>query len=212
MEIVKIKKNDFKKALNKAKEALLSGNLVIVPTETVYGIVALARLENAVKKIYKIKERPAIKPLPLIALNLSSYNNWAVFNKEAVILAKKFWPGPLTLIVPKGEKTSNLISAGKDSVAVRIPGHYFVLALLKEINEPLVATSANISGGDEPVNLDDVPESIKEKTSIGVDSGKAVYEIPSTIIDLTKEQKPILRPGPVTGLEIKKALEEGGRK
>lgn len=208
MEIVIGSKSNLKNAVDIAKKVLYKKEAVIVPTETVYGLAALASSKEAVMKIYKAKKRSLNKPLPLIAADVESFKDYALFSDEALKLADRFWPGPLTLIVPKGEKTSDMITSGMKNVAVRVPNHFFVLALLKDIHEPLVATSANISGEDEPVNFDDVPDSIKERSAVGIDSGPAVFEAPSTIIDTTKPQMPILRPGPVTGLEIKKALDE----
>lgn len=212
METIKIKKNSFKKALSKAKEVLLRNYAIIIPTETVYGIVALASSEEAIKKVYEIKNRPFVKPLPLIASRMEGFEGWSVFNEEAKKLADKFWPGPLTMILPKGEKASLLITSGGNNIAVRIPDHYFMVALIDEVGEPLVATSANLSGEEEPARLEDVSLRVRAKIALGIDAGRSTFEKPSTVIDLTKEQKPILRPGPITGREIMEVLKEGGRK
>lgn len=207
MEKLEISKTSYKKALIKSKEVLESGGLIISPTETVYGLAALANDEKAVRKIFELKNRPLTKPLPLLAGNIGDFEGWAVLDDEAIALAKKFWPGPLTMVVKRGEKTSDIVTAGKPNIAVRIPGHYFVLELLNQINGPVVATSANLSGETEPARLEDVPYSIKKKADLVIDGGPSLYEAPSTVIDLTKPQKPILRSGPIVGSEIMDVLK-----
>ena len=209
METVKVNKNAYSKGLRRALKAIENGGIIIIPTETVYGIAALASDKNAVRKIYEAKGRDFKKPLPLISSSVKGLKGWAVLGDRAKIVGESFWPGPLTMVVPKGKKTPDIVTAGKDKIAVRVPKHYFIKELIESLGNPLVATSANISGEEEPLQCSEINPLLLEKVSLCIDGGHTLYEQASTVIDMTQEQMPILRPGPITGKQIVEALKNG---
>ncbi len=132
------------KYLQKAAKILKSGGVIAFPTETVFGIGALINKPKAIRNIYKIKKRPKSKPLQVLVANLQEAQKLGIFNEEALKLAQKYWPGPLTLVVYKTKLTPKSICGGTNKVGIRIPKHRTILQLLK-ICGPIVATSANIS-------------------------------------------------------------------
>lgn len=137
----------------KAKEVLLKNELVAIPTETVYGLAGNAYSESALKKIFKLKNRPFYNPLILHISSVNYLKEVAVnIPKIALKLAEEFWPGPLTLVLQKKNHISDLITASKDTVAVRVPNHPVALALLNKLDFPIAAPSANPFGSISPTN------------------------------------------------------------
>lgn len=126
-------------------KVLKSGGVIAFPTETVFGIGALLYQPAAIERIFKIKNRPQNKPLQILVANYRQAKELGMFNKEALCLAKKEWPGPLTLIVHKTKKVPKIVNAGGKTVGIRIPAHSRLLALLRQVG-PIAATSANITG------------------------------------------------------------------
>ena len=196
------------KSLKKTIKSLKQGNLVGLPTETVYGLAGNAYSGKAVKKIFKLKKRPKINPL------IVHYNDYKEANKDVILdknffkLYKKFCPGPLTFILKKNTKSkiNSLVTANLNTVAIRFPSNRIVKTILKFLNFPLAMPSANIASGVSPVSAQDVFEDFKKKLKIIINGGKSKIGIESTVIDLTGKPK-ILRPGIISSNEIKDFLK-----
>lgn len=179
---------------------LSAGELVAFPTETVYGLGANALSDSAVAAIYAAKGRPSFNPLIVhmaSALEAKKYVEW---NDNAQILARHFWPGPLTLVLPRKKNCllSLLVSAGLDSVAIRVPEHLVALELLEKSMLPIAAPSANISGHVSPTLAEHVVSEFGEKVKLVLDGGPCTVGIESTIVDLTGDDVSILRHGKIT--------------
>jgi len=190
--------------LDKAANLLLAGGLVIVPTETVYGIAALASDGAAIERIYQIKGRPENKALLAHVDGLEMAAKLAKMNPLAEILIAKFWPGPLTLVLPKiaSANIHENAGGGLPSIAVRCPDHDFTKNLIAKLNQPLVAPSANFSGEPPPASLSDLSEQIANNVDMIVDGGTCISGKPSTLIDLTTDKPQILRQGALSRQKI----------
>jgi len=188
--------------IKKSKFFLDKGQCVAIPTETVYGLAANAYSDSAVKKIYKLKKRPKYNPSIVHYSNLNQLKNDCVLNKNFFILYKKFCPGPITFILKlkKNSKISKNVTNNKKTLAIRFPKHALVRKLLKEINYPLAAPSANIATKISPVSKEDVIDEFGKKIKFILDGGKSSIGLESTIVSLIKKPQ-ILRLG---GVEIKK--------
>jgi L-threonylcarbamoyladenylate synthase len=184
--------------IKKAAMLLKQGQLVAIPTETVYGLAGNATSDKAVALIYETKGRPQFNPLITHVLSLEDAKAFVTVNKQAEALAKQFWPGPLTLVLPRKEgcALSLLVSAGLDSVAIRSPAHPVARALLAETGFPLAAPSANRSGKISPTEARHVGDEFGSDIAI-LDGGKCSEGIESTVIDLTGAPT-VLRPGTIT--------------
>lgn len=189
-----------------AAEILKSGNLVALPTETVYGLGARADSAEAILKIYEAKGRPSYNPLIVHFHSIAQIQNWLTLPSLAEKLGKKFWPGPLTLIVPSSNKIVKEARAGLDTVAIRIPNHPLALELLKAVDLPLAAPSANRSGHISPTQATHVQQSLGNKVSMVLDGGSCEVGLESTVLDLTSNPPRILRPGRVSKEEIEKEI------
>nr|6F87_A Chain A, Threonylcarbamoyl-AMP synthase [Pyrococcus abyssi GE5]6F87_B Chain B, Threonylcarbamoyl-AMP synthase [Pyrococcus abyssi GE5]6F87_C Chain C, Threonylcarbamoyl-AMP synthase [Pyrococcus abyssi GE5]6F87_D Chain D, Threonylcarbamoyl-AMP synthase [Pyrococcus abyssi GE5]6F8Y_A Chain A, Threonylcarbamoyl-AMP synthase [Pyrococcus abyssi GE5]6F8Y_B Chain B, Threonylcarbamoyl-AMP synthase [Pyrococcus abyssi GE5]6F8Y_C Chain C, Threonylcarbamoyl-AMP synthase [Pyrococcus abyssi GE5]6F8Y_D Cha len=185
------------------------GKLVAFPTETVYGLGANALDENAVKRIFEAKGRPADNPL---IIHIASFEQLEVLAKEipeeAEMLAKRFWPGPLTLVLPKSEVVPRVITGGLDTVAVRMPAHEIALKLIELSERPIAAPSANISGKPSPTSAHHVAEDFYGKIECIIDGGETRIGVESTVIDLTEWPPVLLRPGGLPLEEIEKVIGE----
>ena len=197
-----------KKILNKTIKLLAKGNLVALPTETVYGLAGNAYSDLAVKKIYKLKKRPKINPLIIHYYNIKKANNDIAINSNFKKLYKKLCPGPITFILKKkkNSKIQQLANAKLNTVAVRFPKHNIIRKILKTINFPLAMPSANISSSVSPICSQDVVDEFKKKIKFIIDGGQSKIGIESTVIDLTNTPK-ILRPGIITHSKIEKILK-----
>jgi L-threonylcarbamoyladenylate synthase len=188
-------------------QALQAGELVAVPTETVYGLAADALDARACRKIFTAKGRPANDPLIVHIHALRQLELVARPNSAALKLAKKFWPGPLTLVLPKTEAISAVVSAGLPSVAVRMPAHPLFRRLLKLTGVPLAAPSANRFGYVSPTTAAHVYEGLGKKIRYILDGGPAQIGLESTIVDLRDPLHPqLLRPGAITRTALSRAL------
>ncbi len=192
--------------LARAAEALRDGALVAFPTETVYGLGADATNDRAVAAIFAAKGRPRFNPLIVHVPDLEAARACAVFDERAVAVAQQFWPGPLTLVLPRRPEAglSLLVSAGLDSVAVRVPGHAVGQALLKAAGRPIAAPSANRSGAVSPTAPHHVIESLGDRVRMVVAGGKCPVGLESTVLDLTGAVPVLLRPGAVLREEIER--------
>jgi L-threonylcarbamoyladenylate synthase len=193
--------------LRRLAAALQRGELVAVPTETVYGLAANALDETACRKIFEAKGRPTHDPLIVHVLDLAHAEELAEFNDTARRLVRKFWPGPLTLVLPKKNCVPAIVTAGRNTVAIRSPAHALTRRLLKLAKIPLAAPSANLFGYVSPTSAGHVCDGLKGKILSILDSGPCAIGVESTIIDLSNPASPkILRPGAVTAEELENAL------
>ena len=193
-------------AIKDAADALIKGNLVAFPTETVYGLGADATNEDAIARIYMVKGRPFGHPLIVHISSLVNLDKWARDIPEyALKLARAFWPGPMTLILPRTDHAKDFITGSQDNVGIRIPSHTVALALLKEFESlgglGVAAPSANRFGAVSPTKASDVEVELGDFLSLSdqiLDGGSCVIGVESTIIDCTQIQPSIIRPGAIT--------------
>jgi len=191
--------------LQDALAALRAGGLVLVPTETVYGLAADAANAEAVARIFEAKGRPRFNPLIAHVADLAAAERLARFDPRAKRLAEAFWPGPLTLVAPvlEGAPVCDLARAGLDTVAVRVPAHPLTLELLAAFGGPLVAPSANRSGRPSPTTFADAWEETGFAAAAGLDGGPCPVGLESTVIALLDDGPPrLLRPGGLAREEI----------
>ena len=202
-----------KKILKKSIKNLNNGNIVGLPTETVYGLGGNAYSKKSILKIYKLKRRPKSNPLIVHYLNLKDASKDIVLNEKFKKLYKQFCPGPITFILKKkyGSKINPQASAKLKTVAIRFPNHRVVRSILKGINFPLAMPSANKSTNVSPVSAEDVFDEFKKKIQVIIDGGKCKVGIESTVIDLTNEPR-ILRPGIIDKNSIEKILKKKFKK
>lgn len=187
--------------------ALRSGELVAVPTETVYGLAANALDAKACRKIFRAKGRPANDPLIVHLHSLSQLSRIAQPNEAALKLARAFWPGPLTLVLPKQDIVPDVVSSQRPSVAVRMPRHPLFRRLLKLADLPLAAPSANPFGYISPTTAVHVQSSLGHKIAFILDGGPANIGVESTIVDVRNPKAPrLLRPGAITRAELERVL------
>ncbi len=199
----------IEKELVKAALLIKKGEIVAFPTETVYGLGANAFDEKAVKKIFAAKGRPADNPLIVHISSIKQLNGLVDFvPKEVQILADAFWPGPLTMVMKKSQKVPAIVTAGLDSVAIRLPSNKIALNLIKKSAVPIAAPSANSSGRPSPTEAIHVKNDLNGKIKLIIDGGKCQIGLESTVLDITKKPFTILRPGKVTKEEIEGVLHE----
>ncbi len=196
-------------AIIKGAKLILQGLPVAVPTETVYGLAADATNGEAVARIYAAKSRPRFNPLIVHVPNLSAAEALGEFNAEARTLAETYWPGPLTLVVParSGSPIASLVTAGLATVAIRVPDHRAMQALLNATGKPLAAPSANASGRLSPTRAAHVVKSLGERIALVIDDGPTEVGIESTIVAVDLRGARLLRPGPVA---VDAAVQPGG--
>ena len=193
--------------INLAIESLKKGNIIAIPTETVYGLAGNAFEESSVNKIFKIKNRPSFNPL-IVHIPNPKYINKIAQNipKIAQKLSKHFWPGPLTLVLEKQTHISDIVTAGKSTVAVRVPNHKLTLDLLSKLPFPLVAPSANPFGFTSPTSADHVIEYFADKIDLILDGGISLKGIESTIIGFENKNAVLYRHGSISIEEIEKII------
>lgn len=192
--------------LTRAAELLRSGEIVALPTETVYGLAADALNEAAVHKVFEAKGRPFLDPLIVHVPDLDALAGVAVPDARLSELAA-FWPGPLTVILPRRECVPDLVTAGKSTVAVRIPAHPLFREVLRLSGRPLAAPSANPFGYVSPTTADHVRDSLGGRCPWIVDGGPCAHGVESSIVDLTQPDRVrLLRPGPISLERLQAAL------
>ena len=186
--------------LDRAAELLRAGKLVAFPTETVYGLGADATNDQAVAAIFAAKERPRFNPLIIHVVDAASARRLVRFDARAEKLAAHFWPGPLSLVLPRAESchVSLLASAGLDTLAIRIPGHPLPRALIRAVGRPIAAPSANRSGRVSPTRVAHVLDELDGRIAAVMDGGPCRVGLESTVLDLTGVRPVLLRPGGVT--------------
>ncbi len=186
---------DLGKDISKAKQVLEGLGLVAIPTETVYGLAANGLREPAVSKIFKAKNRPNYDPLILHVGSIKQAEDIAEFNDSARLLAKRFWPGPLTLVLKKDKSVPEIVTSGLDTVGIRIPNHPLTQALLESLDFPLAAPSANPFGYVSPTTAQHVADQLGENVDYILDGGPCQVGLESTIVDLSTSEPEILRQG-----------------
>ena len=201
-----------------AAAILRAGGLVAFATETVYGLGAVATDEAAVAGIFEAKGRPSTNPLIVHAANVNMAMAYAaIWPRAAALLADAFWPGPLTIVVPKTPAIPDLATAGQPTVGLRVPGLAVARRLIEVVGAPLAAPSANRSNGISPTTADHVFMDLDGRIDAILDSGPCPAGLESTVVDLSDGPPAILRPGPIAALRIALALEvwpiaEGGER
>ena len=196
--------------LEEAAGALRAGKLVAFPTETVYGLGANATDDRAVAAVFEAKERPRFNPLIVHVADLEQAWPLAVWSELAERLAGHFWPGPLTLILPRrhGGSVSMLVSAGGDTIALRAPAHSVAEEFLRLTGVPVTGPSANPSGRVSPTTVDHVVDGLGDKIDMVIDGGPCVVGVESTVLDLTTPRPCLLRPGGLPREDIEAVLGE----
>ncbi|MED4464411.1 L-threonylcarbamoyladenylate synthase [Metabacillus fastidiosus] len=193
--------------IKEAAKLIIDNEVIAFPTETVYGLGANAQSDEAVKKIYEAKGRPSDNPLivHIASFEQVDYIVQSVPN-YAKVLMETFWPGPLTLILPKKGQLSKYVTAGLNTVAVRMPNHPLALALIKEANVPVAAPSANLSGKPSPTKAQHVYNDLKDKIAGIVNGGATGVGLESTVLDCTTDIPTILRPGGITREQLEDVI------
>ena len=193
-----------KAAIAEAARLILKGLPVAVPTETVYGLAADATSDEAVARIYEAKGRPGFNPLIIHVRDLDQAEQLAELPEAARALARAYWPGALTIVVPRreGSPISPFASAGLPTVALRCPAHPAMRDLLQVSGKPLAAPSANASGGISPTSADHVMKTLDGRIALIVDGGETEHGIESTIVSISESGITLLRPGPIDFEEL----------
>lgn len=208
-QIIKINSTIQKDEIKKAADVLKNGGLVGIPTETVYGLGANALDEEAVKSVFVAKGRPQDNPL---IVHISEFDEIYGLVKEvpesAKKLAEKYWPGPMTLILKKSDIIPSVVSAGLDTVAIRLPEHEIARAIIRQAGVPIAAPSANLSGSPSPTNAKCVYDDMNGRIPLIVDGGECNVGVESTVLTLVGDKPKILRPGGVTPEQIIEVLGE----
>jgi len=192
-------------ALHQVADVLRTGGVAVIPTDTVYGLAAGAFETKAQKKIYALKGRSFRKPLILMPCDMSSLKCIADMPQQARKFAHKFWPGPLTLVLPATE-LGKIVAGGRSDIGVRIPDNKMVLDLVKLCGFPLVTTSANPSGKPSAKTGDEAQKYFKGKVDIILDSGTCDHGRESTVVDATQFHCTIIREGCLSGKQLLKSL------
>ncbi|WP_235951732.1 L-threonylcarbamoyladenylate synthase [Crateriforma spongiae] len=203
-------------AIRRAAAALAAGDLVGVPTETVYGLAADATRDDAVSKIYQAKGRPSTNPLIVHAADATAarrYTSLFVGDRHNAgsdptlidqwKIASAFWPGPLTVVVPRSSSIPDIVTAGRDTVAIRVPDHPVMRKLLKQCPFPLAAPSANVSNYVSPTIARHVADGLGQSVAMVLDGGRCDWGVESTIIQLDADGPRLLRPGGITAEQLR---------
>ncbi|OFX14031.1 MAG: threonylcarbamoyl-AMP synthase, partial [Armatimonadetes bacterium RBG_16_58_9] len=181
-----------------AADAIRRGELVIYPTETVYGLGADALNEAAVRRAFEAKGRQTGLAMPVLVGSANDVVKVASsMPRAAQVLAGNFWPGPLTLVLPKRAVVSDLVSGGAATIGVRVPDHAVALALLNELGTPITGTSANMSGNAPAANASDAMQGLEDAVEVVLDAGETPCGVPSTVLDVTCDPPRVLRRGAI---------------
>ena len=189
----KINENELKQVIN----VISNGGVVIFPTDTVYGVAANSLDDNAIKKLFEIKGRNDNKPICVLTSTIEKINKVAYVNNEEQKIIDKYMPGALTIILNKKENVSNILTSNLDTIGVRIPNNKIALKILDRIDYPLATTSANISGSQAAVKLEDLIEVFDSKVDIIIDGGITDLKLSSTIVKIENNEVKVLREGTI---------------
>lgn len=191
--------------VDEAADVLLAGGIVGMPTETVYGLAAIAMNENAVHRVFDTKGRPRHHPLIVHLSPESDIHRWGVFNDDAKRLADEFWPGPLTLLVPRTSLVPDWVTGGRETVAIRVPSHPITQQFLRKVNDGVVAPSANRFGKVSPTTAQHVAADLGDDVDIILDGGPCSVGVESTIVECTGTCQ-VLRPGEISETEVARVV------
>ncbi len=195
--------------IRKGAQLLRQGEIIALPTETVYGIAADATSNEAVAKIFKAKGRPQDNPLIVHIAGMEMLEGLvSQVPPRALKLAKAFWPGPLTMILPRGPKVCDAVCAGLDTVGIRMPSHPVVQAIIRQSGLPFATPSANLSGSPSPTNAADVWQDMDGRLPLILDGGPSQVGVESTVVAVMGDKPMILRPGYVTKEQMEAVLGE----
>ncbi|HET6454049.1 MAG TPA: L-threonylcarbamoyladenylate synthase [Armatimonadota bacterium] len=196
-------------AIERAGEIIRKGGLVAFPTETVYGLGADVFNEQAVARVFEVKDRPANNPLPV---QIASKDDLPRLVSEVPLIAERlmeeFWPGPLTLVFSACPRVPELVAAGTGKIGIRMPDHPVALALIEAGGTPIVAPSANVSGEPPPTTAQEVLEYLDGKIELILDAGPTRLKVASTVVDVTETPPKILRIGSISEEELQKSFSE----
>lgn len=195
--------------VDRAIGILKAGGVIAFPTDTVYGLGSDAFNVEAVDRIYRIKQRPRHLPLPVLLADLTQVASVVDSVPEiAQFLMRCFWPGGLTLVLLKKSSFPDVITAGGNKVAVRIPDHVIPLSLIRGLGAPVIGTSANVSDKPSPVTAEEVEQQLGSQIDLVINMGKCRGGLESTVVDVTGEEPVILRQGIIPEKDIKRACQE----
>lgn len=196
-------------SLHVPTKILQNGGIVVFPTETVYGIGVNGLDENAIKKLYKIKNRPINKPISLLVGNIKMIEQIAKnISKQEYALIKAFMPGPLTLVLEKSDIVPDILTANSNTVGVRMPANEIALNLINSANVPLATSSANISGEDANITIENIIDNFKDSVDYYIDGGKCEIGVSSTVVKIVDGVPCILREGSITKEQIFEVLKK----
>ncbi len=197
--------SDIQKQVEEGISILKQGGIVAFPTDTVYGLGAWANNQQAVERVYRVKERPQNIALPLLLAHTSQISEVAEPVPQIVwLLAHNFLPGALTLVLHKSNSVPDIVTAGGITVAIRIPAHPIPVALVEGLGAPIIGTSANLSGKPSALTADDVYSQFGDKIDLVIDGGRCPGGRESTIVDVTKETPVVLRAGAIPVAELER--------
>jgi L-threonylcarbamoyladenylate synthase len=198
---------EFGRAVRRAAACLQAGEIVAVPTETVYGLAANALNPTAVARLFEAKQRPAFNPIIVHVASIAMARRCvAQWPGSADVLASRFWPGPLTLVLPRAAEIPSMVTAGGPTVGVRCPRHPFISALIEACGFPLAAPSANLSGQISPTLAQHVLRGLSGRIPLVIDAGPTTVGIESTVVDLASDPPHLLRPGMIDLAQLRLVL------
>lgn len=201
MRVLDLRVN-YADCLKAALRVLREGGLIVYPTDTLYALGCDATREVAVKRVFEAKKRPLDKPLPIAVADMRMLERYAYLHEQAKILAERFLPGALTMVLKK-KNLPEVLTSGLDMVAVRIPANEAALELIGKFGRPVITTSANLSGSPPPVTVEEIPESLG--AAVALDQGRLGGRVPSTIVAFDRGLK-IIREGKISKEDILEAL------
>lgn len=208
VEVLKVDgHNPDPEELKRVCEAIYASELVVYPTETVYGLGADATSDEAVGKVFKAKSRPLEEPISVAVDSLSmSYQVGKIYLEEEKLI-RKFLPGPLTIIVEARPLVSNLLLGGTEKIGIRIPDQPVTLKLIEIVGGPITSTSANITGHPAPIEVGEAVEQLGDFVEYAIDAGSSSIGESSTVVDMTGDDLRIIREGPISESEIRSVIE-----
>lgn len=208
MKILKINPdNPETNLLQQAAHIITSGGVIGYPTETIYGLGADALNKNAIEKIYNLKGREKNKPILILAENIEQVKQLtASFPKTAKMLAKEFWPGPLTIVFQAADFLNDLLTGKNRSIGIRISDNRICQGLIKLSGVPITSTSANLAGGSNPLSAAEVKNNFGRKLDLIIDGGKNLLATPSTVISILSGSVEIIRVGAILESEINRLM------
>ena len=198
MKVIKANKQN----IAVAAKIVRNGGLVVYPTETVYGVGCDPFNVEAVERLLDVKGKKRRKPLPVLAASIADVRKVAFISSTGKLLAKKFWPGSLTLIFSKRPEFPDIVTFGLDSVGLRIPNHAVALSLIRLSGGLLVGSSANRTGETPPRSLHGISDVLKKLVDVVIDGGSSAQGIPSTVVDLTSDKLKIIRKGTISRKQL----------